>query len=228
MNNNVKKLIGDIANKCLANGFSFKLEAKKSVQAGEGIDCSGYFDEKDLVVASAKKDWRDVLVHESCHLDQFVENSKYWDDGECGIIILDKWLMKKANYNKKRLEKAIQNTILLELDCEKRTVKKMIRYGIKFNKTKYIQKHRGSRDTQRTHTSRYTKSIIHSASKKIGATCHGSRNLFVTRTSRAAHPPARLAASDTEKEHWPAQRSRPVFIIMTRPPQRFEPSSHGL
>lgn len=140
MNNNVKKLIGDIANKCLANGFSFKLEAKKSVQAGEGIDCSGYFDEKDLVVASAKKDWRDVLVHESCHLDQFVENSKYWDDGECGIIILDKWLMKKANYNKKRLEKAIQNTILLELDCEKRTVKKMIRYGIKFNKTKYIQK----------------------------------------------------------------------------------------
>lgn len=57
-----------------------------------------------------------------------------------------------------------------------------------------------------THTSRYTKSIIHSASKKIGATCHGSRNLFVTRTSRAAHPPARLAASDTEKEHWPAPK----------------------
>ena len=140
MSKSLNKLIGDTANKCLAQGFSFKLEAKKSVQAGDGIECSGYFDEKDLVVASSKKDWKDVLVHESCHLDQFVENSKYWDNGECGIIVMDKWLMKKANYNKKRLEKAIQDTILLELDCEKRTVRKMKKYGIKFNKTRYIQK----------------------------------------------------------------------------------------
>jgi hypothetical protein len=140
MSKSLNKLIGDTANKCLAQGFSFKLEAKKSVQAGDGIKCSGYFDEKDLIVASSKKDWIDVLVHESCHLDQFVENSKYWDNGECGIIVMDKWLMKKANYNKKRLEKAIQDTILLELDCEKRTVRKMKKYGIKFNKTRYIQK----------------------------------------------------------------------------------------
>lgn len=140
MSPSLNKLIGDIASKCLDNGFSFKLEAKKSVQAGQGIECSGYFDEKDLIVASKKKDWKDVLVHESCHLDQFVENSKYWRDGEDGIIIMDKWLMKKANYNKKRLEKAIQDTILLELDCEKRTVRKMVKYGIKFNKTRYIQK----------------------------------------------------------------------------------------
>lgn len=140
MSPSLNKLIGDIASKCLDNGFSFKLEAKKSVQAGQGIECSGYFDEKDLIVASKKKDWKDVLVHESCHLDQFVENSKYWREGEDGIIVMDKWLMKKANYNKKRLEKAVQDTILLELDCEKRTVKKMIKYGIKFNKTRYIQK----------------------------------------------------------------------------------------
>lgn len=140
MSHGIKRLIGDIANKCLANGFSFHLVAKKSVQAGKGIECSGYFDEKELIVASAKKDWLDVLVHESCHLDQFVENSKYWGEGEDGIILMDKWLLKKAEYNKKRLEKAIQSTVLLELDCEKRTVKKMMKYGIKFNKTKYIQK----------------------------------------------------------------------------------------
>lgn len=140
MNTNMKRMIGDIATKCLANGFSFKLIAAKYVEAGKGIKCSGYFDEENLIVASLKKDWRDVLVHESCHLDQFVENSKYWRGGEDGIMVLDKWLLNKKNYSKTYLEKAIKSTILLELDCEKRTVKKMSKYGIKFNQSLYIQK----------------------------------------------------------------------------------------
>ena len=140
MSPNVKKLIADVANKCLQNNFSFNLVYKKSVQAGKGIECSGYFDEKELIVAAKKKEWLDVLVHESCHLDQFTENSKYWRTGEDGIIVLDSWLEKKKNYTNNRLEKAIKNTILLELDCEKRTVRKMKKYGIKFNESHYIQK----------------------------------------------------------------------------------------
>lgn len=140
MSPNVKKLIADVANKCLQNNFSFNLVYKKSVQAGKGIECSGYFDEKELIVAAKKKEWLDVLVHESCHLDQLTENSKYWRTGEDGIIVFDSWLEKKKNYTSNRLEKAIKNTILLELDCEKRTVRKMKKYGIKFNESYYIQK----------------------------------------------------------------------------------------
>lgn len=140
MNANVKRLIADIAYKCLKNGFSFNLAAKKTVEAGKGIACSGYFDEKELIVASLKKDWIDVLVHESCHLDQFVENSKYWREGEDGIILMDQWLLKKKEYNKSRIEKAIKSTILLELDCEKRTVRKMKKYGVKCDDSIYIQK----------------------------------------------------------------------------------------
>lgn len=140
MNLNVKKLISDTASKCLKEGFSFNLVAKTSVQAGKGIECSGYFDEKELIVAAKKKEWLDVLAHESCHLDQFVENSKYWRGGENGIIALDSWLLKKRKYSNVYLEKAIKNIILLELDCEKRTVKKLKKYNIKFNKSLYIQK----------------------------------------------------------------------------------------
>jgi hypothetical protein len=137
---NEKKLIADIASKCLKNNFSFNLVASKFVEAGKGIKCSGYFDEKELIVASLKKDWIDVLIHESCHLDQFVENCKYWREGEDGIIMMDAWLLKKKSYSQSRLEKAIKSTILLELDCEKRTVRKMKKYGLKINQSLYIQR----------------------------------------------------------------------------------------
>lgn len=140
MTKNVKKLVANIADKCLANNFSFNLVYKKSVQVGKGIECSGYFDEKELIVAVKKKEWLDVLVHESCHLDQFTENSKYWRTGEDGIIVFDSWLEKEKNYTDNRLEKAIKSTIILELDCEKRTVRKMKKYGIKFKESYYIQK----------------------------------------------------------------------------------------
>lgn len=138
MNNKVKKLISDVAAKCLAEGFSFKLVAKKSIDSG-GIECSGYFDEADLIVAAKKKDWLDVLVHESCHLDQYTDGFKYWRDGEDGIIAVDGWLLNKKRSNR-NIEKSIKSIILLELDCEKRTVRKMLKYGINFNKELYIQK----------------------------------------------------------------------------------------
>jgi hypothetical protein len=138
MNRSVKKLVADVAAKCLENGFSLKLIAKKSIDSG-GIECSGYFDETDLIVATKKKDWVDVLAHESCHLDQYIEGHKSWGDGESGIISVDEWLLNKKRSNR-NIEKSIKSIILLELDCEKKTVKKMLKYKIALNKDLYIQK----------------------------------------------------------------------------------------
>jgi hypothetical protein len=92
------------------------------------------------MVAAGKKEWLDVLVHESCHLDQHIEKVPCWENGEVGINLIDSWLVKKKNISRQRLEKSIKDTILLELDCEIRTVKKMQKYKISFNKELYIQK----------------------------------------------------------------------------------------
>lgn len=139
MKPNVKKLIADIIEKCLENKCSFQIIPKHSVDSG-GIKCSGFYDEDSLMVAAGKKEWLDVLVHESCHLDQHIEKVSCWENGEVGINLIDSWLLKKKNISKKRLEKSIKDTILLELDCEIRTVKKMQKYKISFNKELYIQK----------------------------------------------------------------------------------------
>jgi hypothetical protein len=139
MKSNVKKLIGDIVEQCLKNNCSIQLFPKKYVNSG-GIKCSGFYDEDSLMVAAGKKEWLDVLIHESCHLDQHMEKVPCWENGEVGIILIDSWLLKKKNVSKQRLEKSIKDTILLELDCEIRTVKKMQKYKIQFNKEEYIQK----------------------------------------------------------------------------------------
>jgi hypothetical protein len=142
MKSNVKILIGDIIQQCFRNKCSFKLIADTVVGIG-GIECSGYYDGDDLIVAggAGKKEWLDVLVHESCHMDQFEDKFKYWDESEDGLVLLDDWLLgKKKRVSKEKLEEAIKNIIMLELDCEKRSVKKMERYKIPFNKGLYIQK----------------------------------------------------------------------------------------
>lgn len=138
---NITKLIADISKKCIENKINFRLEYADQVDTGN-IPCSGYFDEESLVVATKKKniqDWLDILVHESCHLDQFTEKSSFWFPDEVGLHVVESWIKgKKINVSKAR--EAFLNTINLELDCEKRTVRKLKKYKIKFNSELYIQK----------------------------------------------------------------------------------------
>lgn len=141
MNKNIQKLISDIMTQCVKNGINFRLEHTDQVDQ-ENIPCSGYFDEQTLAVATKKEkmqDWLDILVHESCHLDQFLAGPDVWMPDEETLFIVEGWIHGK-NISKKKLEMGFKNTIALELDCEKRTVAKMQKYGIRFNKKQYIQK----------------------------------------------------------------------------------------
>jgi hypothetical protein len=142
MQPNAKLLITDTVLKCLKHKISFKLIAKPHVIVNK-IKCSGYFDEEDreLAVATNKKenDWLFILIHESCHLDQFLQKTPIWKNGEDGIGIIDEWLGGKA-YKEKELLKALKDTILLEMDCEKRSVKKIKKYKIETDVSEYIQK----------------------------------------------------------------------------------------
>jgi len=133
----IKKLVSDVTELCLKHNVSLKLSATESVMA-DSIICSGYFDNDNLVVAAKKKDWVDVFAHESCHMDQYIEKVPIYDKGDDGIQIVDSWLEGKDYSNGKLLE-AFKNSILMELDCEKRTVKKLKKYKIQFNEKKYIK-----------------------------------------------------------------------------------------
>jgi hypothetical protein len=141
MNKNIKQLIGDIANKCIENKIDFRLEFVNRVDT-ENLPCSGYFDEKSLVVATNKdnyREWLDVLIHESCHLDQFSEKSNIWKSDSTSLSIVEAWINGKKVSEERKIS-GFKNTIMLELDCEQRTVKKIKKYEIPINKKEYIQK----------------------------------------------------------------------------------------
>jgi hypothetical protein len=141
MKNNIQALLGDISIACINNRINFSLVAEKTVKINEQIECSGFFNEKTLAVSTKKKEeeWVPILIHESCHMDQFLDKTSIWVDSSDPIENLDKWLSGKR-IGKERLIKSIHCAIILELDCEVRAVDKFVKYNISFDKDIYIQK----------------------------------------------------------------------------------------
>lgn len=140
MINNIEQLISDVANKCVQNKINFRLEYAKHVDV-ENIPCSGYFDEKTLAVATKNNylNWLGILIHESCHLDQFLEGGDIWIPDKDALTIVENWIHGK-NVARRRLDKGFKNTIALELDCEKRSVQKIKKYDLPIEINDYIQK----------------------------------------------------------------------------------------
>lgn len=131
----IEKFIDDLKKQCSDNGINLYLPDTKNVKIDNGNFARGYFDEVTLACAMGRNDFIFTLVHESCHLDQFLEKSELWV--KASDSLLDDWL---AGKNIDNIQKHIDSLKWLELDCEKRAVKKMKKYKIPFNEYTYIQK----------------------------------------------------------------------------------------
>jgi hypothetical protein len=108
----------DLLRICRENNFSISLNDKV------GGGCLGRFDyhRKKLQVGK-EKNWLSTLIHESCHLDQWVENPKCIEDLNCDIRGI---VSKKSKVSRNALLPIIE----LELDCDKRTVAKIKKYEL--------------------------------------------------------------------------------------------------
>lgn len=131
---------------CHKHDVDAKLLRKKHVKM-DGLNCSGYFSdhEPELVVACYKPvaDWMRILVHETCHRDQWAENSKYWRqkvDGYDPLIWLQEWLDGDISLRGEKLSKVLTGSALVELDCEIRSVKKIKDYELPFDLCDYRKK----------------------------------------------------------------------------------------
>lgn len=133
----LERFISDLKELCKANDFDLRLHDSKTINLG-GRFVSGYLDPSDKILACAMKHPQayTIIFHESCHMDQFIEKSPIWKDDDADI---DKWLDGK-NYVDADVVKMLANNKWLELDCEKRAVRKLKKYQIPFNEKEYIQK----------------------------------------------------------------------------------------
>lgn len=140
------KLLEDTLKLASKNNITLKLVGKKKILA-DGAKCNGFFSDnpRELVVACGQpeSEWIQTFIHESSHMDQFLEKSLVWDTDITPNVdasdIFFEWLdgkRKDMNLVKKCM-KLLRN---VELDCEKRTVKKIKKYKINIDIEAYIQK----------------------------------------------------------------------------------------
>jgi len=155
MNEKSKELVKfkkELAKKCKLHKIKLKLTHTPTIDCGTmpEIQVSGYFDPtlKELAVATDKdfNEWVEILIHESCHLDQYVEGIVLWKNTEqYGVDVyslLDLWLNKIIELKPKVLNNVIKTIIDLERDCDIRTVAKIKEYGLDkyIDIDRYIQK----------------------------------------------------------------------------------------
>lgn len=142
----VKVFIEDLKIYTKENNIKLVLSPEKGVQFSEGgIMCNGYFDDITSTLACALgKDvsqWLVILLHESCHMDQWVEKVTEWTEN-AGMDNIEKWLNGDDSVNMKNIDNEIRTSIIVEVDCEKRTVEKIKKYGLDsiINIDEYIKK----------------------------------------------------------------------------------------
>lgn len=127
-----------------SNNISLYIADTKYLVLSGDFKCQGYFDSAPRVLACAtggisrRRNWLMTLVHETCHMDQFLEDRDLWETYE-KIVNIDDWLSGKK-FTKRSVDHAIDTTQMLELDCEIRATKKIKKFNLPINLDEYIQK----------------------------------------------------------------------------------------
>jgi len=142
----IKKFVKRLKHDCKTKGVKFNLQHVKRIKYPSTVDMkvSGYFDGEIPELACAtkkkKKAWVQILIHESCHMDQWSSNSPLWLklDENNGYDLLDEWLGGKK-FKKKVIAGIIEDMLALELDCEKRSVKKIKKNKLNIDCKQYIK-----------------------------------------------------------------------------------------
>lgn len=145
----VKDFIAKVLFCCAGNSIDIEFIAEKGVETSSG-SVSGYFSdsERKLVVSNAKNPLKflEILVHEFCHTQQFVQKCKEWTDLSIdkegttdASTLLDQWLNNYIELNQEQLYDYVFRIAAMELDCEKRTIETIKYCNLPIDIDKYIQ-----------------------------------------------------------------------------------------
>lgn len=141
--NNVLRFIEDLENKCKQYNVKLFLYDLKYIES-EGDKFGGWFDpdNKELHCAFPDKiqtKYVELLVHESCHMDQWIENTKYWSRERANNSLTEVWkLLKKEKVP--NLKFHLRNVQMMEAECEKMSIQKIIDYDLGIDVKKYAMK----------------------------------------------------------------------------------------
>jgi hypothetical protein len=145
MNKEISNFIEFAKSECKKHGVKFKPYKRSYVKLTADIKCGGYFDDGSdsgkpvLAFAQGREDFIELMVHEYCHMTQWLDGIELWEICSDSMSIIDEWLSGK-DHPDKLVECAINNSRDLELDNEKRAVKIFKEWNIPVDLELYTKK----------------------------------------------------------------------------------------
>ncbi len=141
----LEEYLDHVKTKCKKHGVKLVLKNKKHFLE-EGVSMGGYLSEEPLELGVATKKpqkiWVPFLLHEDSHLDQLLEQSPLFTQtkirGVCASEIITNWVEGK-DYSPNTIQQAIALIRDMELDCERRALKKIKKFQLQINPQHYIQ-----------------------------------------------------------------------------------------
>lgn len=133
-----KAFIAHVKLECKQAGIKVELRNVQYLRLGQGMKCSGYFDEENrkLVVAMRNHAADGVLVHEFGHFTQWQENIPLWKKAGWAMGHIEEWL---SGVDKRNIAKWMAVSRDLELDNEKRSVRLIKEWDLPINTQKYTR-----------------------------------------------------------------------------------------
>lgn len=138
--------LAHVRHECRRYRIDFNIVDSGSILLDDN-DCGGYFSEQPLSISIATggdlkvADWIGTLMHEFSHFEQWRDNdpsyvTKYKRTTTAKIV--DAWMLGKE-YDPKTIDDCLNQQKNCELNCERRTVKNLIKFNIPIDLELYIQ-----------------------------------------------------------------------------------------
>ena len=146
-NENWNKLFTDCLIELQNHGVKTKfVKDSKLLIASDGSLCQGYWEDSDarspILICSLTgsiKEWGQIFVHEFAHFQQWKEKSDIWKKARKYTINDQHSVINNKPISKKRILNYLANSMLLELDAEKRAVKLFKKYNVPIDLKAYIK-----------------------------------------------------------------------------------------
>lgn len=147
----IKSFISYLEKYCKEKNVKLKLVNAQGIPYGDSnslvngyFDGDGIFGEGTVLACSMGKDvqyWFPVLMHESSHMDQYIEKDPKWAKN-LGLELTDKWISGDDTIDLNIVSEEIRTGMDIEIDCEKRTIEKIKKFRLEdiLDIEEYIQK----------------------------------------------------------------------------------------
>lgn len=134
----VKRFLSEHLLEYAGKGYRITLYPGEKITAG-GMTYTGEAtaEKLEIAIGGSWLDWLGILAHETCHLDQHIEDPASFDRADSALGRISAWLDGKRE---DAGDEDFLEILRLESDCEVRTIEKITRHGLPLDAADYARR----------------------------------------------------------------------------------------